>query len=357
PTIAAHPDRFIPKSPRIETSQAEFEKLLDNAVASRLEADVPLGCFLSGGVDSSLLAALAIKHKPDLQTFTVRMPDPRYDESEHAEFVADQLGTKHTTLDVAMAVTFTGAVVLNAAPVDQNDAGNVALIAQAAATFTNDITQTSAAGTNAITVATNANFNAGVNQTHLVNGTGGMVGAAFWWLGVGVERVDQAASPNPLLKLKACSHMLGVLPEWQGQRVGLRLKLAQREAVLRQGLTDWVTWTYDPLYRPNGVFNIHRLGATCNTYARNVYGELQDDLNRGVPSDRCQVDWRLNSPHVLHDIDARRHDPRVGDRLHASAAALHPGRWSGSARIGATSLGWQSAGRPHSRGHRCDSAS
>lgn len=131
----------------------------------------------------------------------------------------------------------------------------------------------------------------------------GMVGVALWWLGVGRHPITGQD------QLKACSHMAGVLPAWQGRRIGLRLKLAQRAMLLEQGLTDWVTWTYDPLYRANGVFNINRLGATCNSYYRNVYGEMQDALNRGVPSDRCQVDWLLTSPHVLHDIDARRRDP------------------------------------------------
>jgi predicted GNAT superfamily acetyltransferase len=133
--------------------------------------------------------------------------------------------------------------------------------------------------------------------------TGGMVGAAFWWLGAGTPTGESEA------RLKVCSHIVGVLPAWQGQRIGLRLKLAQRQAVLAQGLTDWITWTYDPLYRANGVFNIHRLGATCNTYFRNVYGEMQDALNRGVPSDRCQVDWWLNSEHVLADIEPQRQRP------------------------------------------------
>jgi predicted GNAT superfamily acetyltransferase len=88
--------------------------------------------------------------------------------------------------------------------------------------------------------------------------------------------------------------------------------LAQRDFVLAQGFTDWVTWTYDPLYRANGVFNIHRLGATCTTYMRDIYGEMTDELNRGVPSDRCQVDWRINSPHVLRRI-----------AMHAGGAASH----------------------------------
>jgi predicted GNAT superfamily acetyltransferase len=119
-------------------------------------------------------------------------------------------------------------------------------------------------------------------------------------LGTGVD----PATPDAPPKLKFCSHMAGVLPAWQGQHIGLRLKLAQRDYILAQGLTDWVTWTYDPLYRANGVFNIHRLGATCISYMRNIYGELNDDLNRGVPSDRCQVDWRLNSPRVAQKAQA-----------------------------------------------------
>jgi asparagine synthase (glutamine-hydrolysing) len=79
-----------------------IDELLDRAVARRLEADVPLGCFLSGGVDSSLIAHFAKKHTPDLRTFSVMMPDARYDESQHAERVAEHLGTDHTTLQCAM---------------------------------------------------------------------------------------------------------------------------------------------------------------------------------------------------------------------------------------------------------------
>ena len=75
--------------------------LIEQAVVRRLQADVPLGCFLSGGVDSSLIAYFAKKHKPDLRTFCVRMPDPRYDESHHAELVARHIGSNHTTLDVS----------------------------------------------------------------------------------------------------------------------------------------------------------------------------------------------------------------------------------------------------------------
>jgi predicted GNAT superfamily acetyltransferase len=167
--------------------------------------------------------------------------------------------------------------------------------------------------------------------------TGGMVGGALSWLGVGIDPAD----PNSGPRLKVCSHMLGVLPAWQRHRVGLRLKLAQREAVLAQGLTDWITWTYDPLFRANALLNIHRLGATTATYIRNMYGELNDGINAGVPSDRCQVDWRLNSSHVLREIEPRRPTPtwdlstmhilptrssRQGDLQPAEAPLLLDGR-------------------------------
>ena len=102
PTIGRLLPDLVPRKLRDDHSQRDFEELLRQAVERRLEADVPLGCFLSGGVDSSLIARFAKDLKPDLRTFTVRMPDPRYDESKYAEDVAEQLGTDHATLDVEM---------------------------------------------------------------------------------------------------------------------------------------------------------------------------------------------------------------------------------------------------------------
>jgi len=78
-----------------------FDAMLARAVDERLDADRPTGCFLSGGVDSSLIARYAARARPDLPTYCVRMPDPRLDESAHASAVASHLGTSHTTLDTA----------------------------------------------------------------------------------------------------------------------------------------------------------------------------------------------------------------------------------------------------------------
>ena len=71
--------------------------LLENAVKSRLVSDVPLGVLLSGGVDSSAVAALAQPHvNGRLKTFTVGFStDPRYDERPYAAVVAKRLGTDH----------------------------------------------------------------------------------------------------------------------------------------------------------------------------------------------------------------------------------------------------------------------
>jgi asparagine synthase (glutamine-hydrolysing) len=77
----------------------ELDPILERAVKSRLEADVPLGCFLSGGVDSSLVACYARRALGRLATFTVRMPAAAYDESPHAESVAKLIGAEHATLD------------------------------------------------------------------------------------------------------------------------------------------------------------------------------------------------------------------------------------------------------------------
>lgn len=76
-----------------------LDSILREAVAERLEADAPLACLLSGGVDSSLVSAYAIAELGELTTITVRMPDPSYDESLHAHRVAEHLGTHHVVVD------------------------------------------------------------------------------------------------------------------------------------------------------------------------------------------------------------------------------------------------------------------
>ncbi len=101
------------------------------------------------------------------------------------------------------------------------------------------------------------------------------------------------------------SHLLAVHPQWWGHGIGYRLKLAQREAVLAQGLT-LMTWTFDPLERRNAALNFYKLGVTCHTYLKNLYGAMRDGLNAGLPSDRFKVKWELCSPRVERRLKGAR---------------------------------------------------
>ncbi|MEL7484852.1 MAG: asparagine synthase-related protein, partial [Planctomycetota bacterium] len=96
PELLNYRRRKLP--PRFDT--VIFDPMhLKSAITSRLEADVPLGVFLSGGIDSALIAALTKQHRPDIKTFTVRMPEVAYDESQDAAETAAHIGTDHHTLD------------------------------------------------------------------------------------------------------------------------------------------------------------------------------------------------------------------------------------------------------------------
>ncbi|MEM9252114.1 MAG: asparagine synthase (glutamine-hydrolyzing) [Planctomycetota bacterium] len=84
-------------------AMSALREVLDEAVAARLQADVPLGCFLSGGIDSSVVTALAQHRLTEqgadrLKTFSIAMPAVGYDETPFATQVAQHLGTDHTTL-------------------------------------------------------------------------------------------------------------------------------------------------------------------------------------------------------------------------------------------------------------------
>jgi len=87
----------------IQTSASNYDKaqemlrnLLDDSVQKRLVADVPVGTFLSGGVDSSIISLLAKQHKSDLQTFSIGYKDePFFDETNYANAVAKKIGSKH----------------------------------------------------------------------------------------------------------------------------------------------------------------------------------------------------------------------------------------------------------------------
>ena len=79
-----------------------LENLLESSIKYRLEADVPVGVFLSGGIDSSLVAAFAAKHHATkIKSFTIGFKDAKFDESKYAKKVSNHLGTDHQELIIS----------------------------------------------------------------------------------------------------------------------------------------------------------------------------------------------------------------------------------------------------------------
>ena len=91
----------IPVPDQYEDRKTELKRLLSESVRKRMVADVPLGSFLSGGVDSSVVAALASKVNPDLHTFSIGFADESFfDETNYARSVANKIGTDHTVFSL-----------------------------------------------------------------------------------------------------------------------------------------------------------------------------------------------------------------------------------------------------------------
>jgi predicted GNAT superfamily acetyltransferase len=145
-----------------------------------------------------------------------------------------------------------------------------------------------------------------------------LVGFAWGFLGT-----DEGEPGRPAMsRLKFHSHMTGVHPDYRNAGIGYRLKLAQRENVLRLGVR-LITWTFDPLESRNANLNVARLRVICRTYLREIYGVMDDGLNAGLASDRFQAEWWITGQRVkqgLAEEPARR--PLTLDSILAAGAQV-----------------------------------
>jgi asparagine synthase (glutamine-hydrolysing) len=86
-----------------EDAAGEIRELLEKSVKDRLMADVPVGAFLSGGLDSSTIVGIMSQQVDDLHTYSIGFNDDRFNESPEAELVADHFGTNHQTISVDLS--------------------------------------------------------------------------------------------------------------------------------------------------------------------------------------------------------------------------------------------------------------
>ncbi len=83
------------ESQPIDERLQQIENLISDAVEKRLIADVPVGSFLSGGIDSSLISAIIARNKKDFKTFSIGFKDESYDEIKFSKIVAEHIKTDH----------------------------------------------------------------------------------------------------------------------------------------------------------------------------------------------------------------------------------------------------------------------
>jgi predicted GNAT superfamily acetyltransferase len=122
-------------------------------------------------------------------------------------------------------------------------------------------------------------------------------------------------------KLYLFSQRMGVLPSYQNQGIGMQLKLAQRDQMLRQGI-DLIVWTYDPLLGKNAALNIEKLGGIVRHYARDIYGAVNNPLQVGLSTDRFLLEWELLNERVRERIRSKRVRPTAEEWLQENTYPL-----------------------------------
>jgi predicted GNAT superfamily acetyltransferase len=115
------------------------------------------------------------------------------------------------------------------------------------------------------------------------------------------------------------SHLMAVESKFRDQGFGFRMKLVHRQFALERGV-KFICWTFDPLQSRNARLNIACLGGIVDNFIPDCYGTFDSLLEKGLPSDRFVIDWRIATRRVEERLqgEVSRFDPsvpRVNDTL------------------------------------------
>ncbi len=104
------------------------------------------------------------------------------------------------------------------------------------------------------------------------------------------------------------SHLLLVDCKYIGLNIGIKLKEFQARSAIEKGYKK-IKWTFDPLESKNAHINFNKLGAVSDKYKENYYGNMRDNLNFGIESDRLIVEWNVNEKRPVEGISLKQCKP------------------------------------------------
>jgi predicted GNAT superfamily acetyltransferase len=147
-----------------------------------------------------------------------------------------------------------------------------------------------------------------------------MIAVLIGLLGTNIEESHRPAMANLLI----ASKRMVVLPDYRSHGIGYRLKLAQRQAAIKQGVR-LVTWTFDPLRSANAYLNLRKLGGVCQKFEQNLYGTRNGNgLALFGTSDRLKLDWWVTNRRVEERLNGSRTDLALAQYLGGNASILNP---------------------------------
>jgi predicted GNAT superfamily acetyltransferase len=147
-----------------------------------------------------------------------------------------------------------------------------------------------------------------------------MVGVLIGFLGTNIEEKKRPAMAN----LQIVSKRMVVDPAYRRHGIGYRLKIAQRDFAMQQGVR-LVVWTFDPLQSLNAHLNIRKLGAISKQYVKDYYGiSERGGLAPLGSSDRLVVEWWVTNRRVEERLTGTRGDLQLSAYLEANTPVLNP---------------------------------